>query len=273
VTTPNPSDSGDDIYEVFALRYAGVQRRRIDNFIGMDVHDGPMAMDFYVWLLRSATRTILVDTGFTAETARARKRVLDRYRCPIDALRTLDVDPDTVTDVVLTHLHFDHAGNLAKLPAARFHLQDAEMSYATGRCMCFAPMRHAYSVEDVAELLRKVYAERVVFHDGDDVLAPGVELMLIGGHTRGLQSVRVRTARGWVVLASDASHYYENHEDGRPFPIVQDMEQMLAGQQRLLAKADSPRHVVPGHDPEVLRRYPAMNADPDTVCLHMAPID
>lgn len=263
----------DETYEVFAIRYAGVQRRRIDNFIGMDVHDGPMAMDFYVWLLRSPRRTILVDTGFTAATAQARKRVLDRYRCPIDTLATLGVDPTTVTDVVLTHLHFDHAGNLAKLPAARFHLQDAEMHYATGRCMCFAPMRHAYSVEDVAELLRKVYAERVVFHDGDDTLAPGVELMLIGGHTRGLQSVRVRTARGWVVLASDASHYYENHEEGRPFPIVQDMQQMLAGQRRLLAAADSPRHVVPGHDPEVLRRYPPLDGDADTVCLHLAPVD
>jgi glyoxylase-like metal-dependent hydrolase (beta-lactamase superfamily II) len=174
---------------------------------------------------------------------------------------------------VLTHLHFDHAGNLGKLPNARFHVQDAEMHYATGRCMCFAAMRHAYSVEDVAELLRKVYAERVSFHDGDAQLMPGVELMLIGGHTRGLQAVRVRTARGWVVLASDASHYYENHEAGRPFPIVQDMEQMLAGQRRLLRMADSPRHVVPGHDPEVLRRYPALPGDPDTVCLHMAPVD
>ena len=262
-----------ETYEVFAIRYAGVQRRRIDNFIGMDVHDGPMAMDFYVWLLRSAQRTILVDTGFTADTAQARKRVLDRYRCPIDTLATLGVDPAAITDVVLTHLHFDHAGNLAKLPAARFHLQDAEMNYATGRCMCFAPMRHAYSVEDVAELLRKVYAERVVFHDGDCTLAPGVELMLIGGHTRGLQSVRVRTARGWVVLASDASHYYENHEEGRPFPIVQDMQQMLEGQRRLQTAADSPRHVVPGHDPDVLRRYPPLNGDADTVCLHLAPID
>lgn len=263
----------DEIYEVFAIRYAGVQRRRIDNFIGMDVHDGPAAMDFYVWLLRSTRRVILVDTGFTEATATARRRALDRYRCPIDALRTLGVDPATVTDVVLTHLHFDHAGNLAKLPAARFHLQDAEMHYATGRCMCFAPMRHAYSVEDVAELLRKVYTDRVVFHNGDDPLAPGVELMLIGGHTRGLQAVRVRTQRGWVVLASDASHYYENHEDGRPFPIVQDMSRMLAGHRRLQAAADSPRHVVPGHDPDVLRRYPPHAGDTDTVCLHLTPVD
>lgn len=262
-----------ETYEVFAIRYAGLERRRIDNFIGMDVHDGPMAMAFYVWLLRSSRRTILVDTGFTAAAAMARKRNVERYRCPIDTLATLDVDATAITDVVLTHLHYDHAGNLTKLPSARFHLQDAEMQYATGRCMCFPAMRHAYSVEDVAELLRKVYAERVVFHDGDAVIAPGVELLFIGGHTRGLQSVRVRTERGWVVLASDASHYYENHEAGRPFPIVQNMEQMLAGHRRLLKEADSPRHVVPGHDPDVLRRYPPFGADGDTVCLHLPPTD
>lgn len=261
-TSASRGDPGTttETYEVFAVRYATLaQRRRADNFFPADDHDGPMPMDYFVWLLRSPSRTILVDTGFNADMARKRGREL--LRCPIDALAALGVEAGQIEDVVLTHLHYDHAGNLAKLPNARFHLQDKEMQYATGRCMCHAYMRHAYAVEDVTQLVTHVYADRVVFHDGDSVIAPNVELMLIGGHTQGLQSVRVLTARGWVVLASDAAHYYENFQRRRLFPIVQDVSAMVDGHRRLVESADSIDHVVPGHDPLVMARYPRVDGD------------
>jgi glyoxylase-like metal-dependent hydrolase (beta-lactamase superfamily II) len=99
-----------------------------------------------------------------------------------------------------------------------------------------------------------------------------VQLLLIGGHTAGLQALRVHTGRGWVVLASDASHYYENMERARPFPIVYNVADMLAGHRRLAAAADSLEHIVPGHDPEVLKRYPAYPGAEDIACVHLAPI-
>ncbi|HET7795562.1 MAG TPA: N-acyl homoserine lactonase family protein, partial [Rhizobacter sp.] len=146
------------------------------------------------------------------------------------------------------------------------------MQFATGRCMCQPAQRHAYAVNDVVDLVRHVHADRVVFHSGDSELAPGVELMLIGGHTQGLQSVRVRTARGWVVLASDAAHYYENVERTRAFPIVFDRDAMLAGHGRITAAADSPQHLVPGHDPLVMQRYPRLPGDEvGVVSLHVPP--
>jgi glyoxylase-like metal-dependent hydrolase (beta-lactamase superfamily II) len=258
-------------YEVYAIKYASMPRTRRDNFIPVDPHDGPMPMDFFVWLIKGAERSILVDTGFSAATAKARNRHFDR--CPIEALRTLGVAPESVQDVILTHLHYDHAGNLPLLPNARFHVQDGELDYATGRCMCHAALRHAYAVDDVVELVRKVYADRVVFHAGDGRVAPGVELLLVGGHTKGLQAVRVHTARGWVVLASDASHYYENIESQRAFPIVFNVADMLDGHRRLLAVAGSLERLVPGHDPQVLARYPRVEGDAvGTAVLHMAPI-
>ncbi len=265
------ADSIDTLpdYEVYALRYAHLHRERRENFLGGDPHDGPMPMDFFVWLIRSGSRIVLVDTGFNAISAQQRQR--EMIRCPIEALSSLGISAGDVGDVILTHLHYDHAGNLDKLPRARFHIQDAEVDYATGRCMCFEPMRHAYSVDDVLTLVRNVYEDRVVFHDGDQTIAPGISVLKIGGHTKGLQAVRVHTARGWVVLASDASHYYENMEKHRPFPIVHNVADMLAGYGRLSAAADSPDHIVPGHDPMVLNSYPCLNGDPDTVLLHTAP--
>jgi glyoxylase-like metal-dependent hydrolase (beta-lactamase superfamily II) len=262
------------IYTVHAVRYAHMERRRHDNLVPVDLHDGPMPMDFYVWLLRSADRTVLVDTGFSAATAQVRGRERVWLRCPIDALSVLGTQAADISDVVLTHLHYDHAGNIGKLPNARFHLQDGEMNFATGRCMCHPQMRHAYHVEDIVDLVRCVHADRVVFHDGDDELAPGIELLAIGGHTQGLQSVRVQTARGWVVLASDAAHYYENADAGRLFPIVYSVPQMLDGHRRLLRLAGGTSHFVPGHDPQVMQRYPRVEGDTIGIAeLHRAPHD
>lgn len=257
-------------YEVFALRYATVARRRPENFLLHDPHDGPMPMDYFVWLIRGPERTFLVDTGFNRAAAEERKRTF--LRCPVGALAHLGIAPEQVTDVIITHLHYDHAGNVNLLPNARVHLQERELQYATGRYMKHPMLRHAYAVDDVVEIVRGVYDDRIEFYTGDAVLAPGIELIHIGGHTAGLQAVRVRTARGWVVLASDASHFYENIRKDSPFPIVLHVGDMLDGYRRLQALADSPDHLIPGHDPLVLQCFPKHgDASDEIVCLHAPP--
>ncbi|WP_136420006.1 N-acyl homoserine lactonase family protein [Herbaspirillum sp. ST 5-3] len=254
-------------YEVFALRYATVARRRPENFMVPDPHDGPMPMDYFVWLIRGAGRTWLVDTGFNRAAADERKR--NFLRCPIASLAALGLQPEDVSDVIITHLHYDHAGNVNLLPKARIHLQEKELHYATGRYMTQPLLRHPYAVDDVVEIVRGVYKDRVVFYAGDAELAPGIQLLLVGGHTAGLQAVRVHTARGWVVLASDASHFYENIHRDSPFPIVFHVGDMLDAYRRLLSLSDTPDHLIPGHDPLVLQRYPAFG-DPasEIACLH-----
>lgn len=264
-TTPIPT------YEVYALRYATVERQRQENFIVHDPHDGPMPMDYFVWVIRGAHRTWLVDTGFNHAAADARKRTF--LRCPIDSLVHLGLQPEDVSDVIITHLHYDHAGNLNLLPNARIHLQEQELQYATGRYMTHAMLRHPYAVDDVVEVVRGLYDDRISFYSGDCEIAPGLQLVLIGGHTAGLQSVRVHTARGWMVLASDASHYYENINHESPFPIVFHVGQMLDGYRKLLALADTEDHLVPGHDPLVRQRYPSYGSPAlDIVCLHEQPL-
>jgi glyoxylase-like metal-dependent hydrolase (beta-lactamase superfamily II) len=190
-------------YEVYAIKYAHHARRAAENFIGGDPHDGPMPLDYFVWLIRGDGREVVVDTGFSA--AMARKRGRDHLRCPTEGLKLLGTEAKGVKDVVISHLHYDHVGNFDLFPAATLHLQDLEMRYATGRHMVHEPFRGAYEVEDVVGMVRRVYAGRVRFHEGDAELFPGISLHLIGGHTMGLQVVRVATRRGWLVLASDAS--------------------------------------------------------------------
>ena len=242
------------MYEIHALKYAKHDRRAGENFLGGDPHDGPMPMDYFVWLVRGEGRVFVVDTGFNAEAAARRKREL--IRCPAAGLELLGVDAREVRDVIVTHLHYDHVGNFDLFPRATFHLQDKEMYFATGRHMARPDQSGAYDVESVVGMVREVYKGRVRFYDGEAELGPGLTVHHVGGHTLGLQIVRVRTARGFVVLASDASHYYANMDGRRPFPIVFDVDDMTRGWDTAAALAESADHVIPGHDPEVMRRYP-----------------
>jgi glyoxylase-like metal-dependent hydrolase (beta-lactamase superfamily II) len=245
-------------YEIFCVKYGERPGRRPDHFIGGDPHDAPMPMDYFVWLVRNEERTILVDTGFTAKMA-IRGRVL--LRTPAEGLALIGTRASDIRDAIITHLHNDHVGTFYDFPNARFHVQDREMQYVTGRHMLHEIFRRPYEVDEVVGMVRLVYQNRVVFHDGEAELAPGITLHHIGGHTMGLQSVRVHTRRGWVMLASDASHYYEHFEQNRCFPLVYHVGEMLEGFARLKQLADSPRHIVPGHDPLVMRRYPAVSPE------------
>jgi glyoxylase-like metal-dependent hydrolase (beta-lactamase superfamily II) len=243
------------LYEVYAIKYAHHERRASENFIGGDPHDGPMPLDYFVWLVRGAGREVVVDTGFSA--AMARKRGRQHLRCPAQALGLLGVDAARVRDVVITHLHYDHVGNFELFPAATLHLQELEMRYATGRHMCSECFRGAFEAEDVAGMVRRVFDGRVRFHDGEGEIAAGLSLHLIGGHTMGLQVVRVATRSGMLVLASDASHFYANMEESRPFPIVWSVADMVDGYGRMRALAGAQGRIIPGHDPLVMARYPA----------------
>jgi glyoxylase-like metal-dependent hydrolase (beta-lactamase superfamily II) len=242
-------------YEIYAVRYAHHARRASENFIGGDPHDGPMPLDYFVWVIKNNNRVWALDTGFDA--AMAKKRQRDFLGDPAENLRKIGIDAGKVEDVILSHMHYDHCGNHALFPNARYHLQDREMAYTTGRCMCFSALRMPFELADVQEMVRRVWDEKVRFHDGDGEVAPGITVHLVGGHTMGLQITRVRTKRGWVVLASDASHFYANMEQGRPFPIVYNVADMLAGHQKCYALASSRNHVIPGHDPLVMKHYPA----------------
>jgi glyoxylase-like metal-dependent hydrolase (beta-lactamase superfamily II) len=254
-------------YELFAIRYATRNAQRRDHFIGGDPHEGPMPMDYFLWLATSKERTFVIDCGFTAEVAAERKRTF--LRSPIEGLKLLGVDADEVRDVILTHLHYDHVGNFHKFPQARFHLQEAEIHYATGHYMSYPRLSHSFEAEDICGIVRLNFAQRVVFYNGSSELAPGITLHAVGGHSAGLQFVRVHTARGWVVVASDVTHFYENLESHRPFVTAFHVGQMFEGFDALMAQAPTPHHIVPGHDPLVMKRYPAPSSALEGIAVRL----
>ncbi len=243
-------------YEVFAIKYAELKARpATDTIIGADPHDAPFDMAYYVWLIRSGPAVFVVDTGFGK--AAAQKRGRQFLRSPADGLKALKVNPAAVTNVIVTHLHYDHIGNADLFPNALFHIQDKEVAFATGRYMRHRFFRDMYEVEDVLGFVRDVYADRVVFHEGDDEIAPGLTVHLSSGHTPGLQFVRVHTRQGWLVLAADACHYTHLRERDEVYPVVFDPGGLLENYRRLRQLASGDRMVIPGHDPAVMMNYPA----------------
>ncbi|MEW5423546.1 N-acyl homoserine lactonase family protein [Amorphus sp. 3PC139-8] len=258
-------------YVIHAIKYAEIaDRTASQNFLnGNDAHDGPMPMDFFVWVAVGEERTFVIDTGFDQVTGARRGRQV--WRPVAEGLKAVGVAPQAIDDVIVTHMHYDHCGNHELFPQARYHLQEREMAYCTGPCMCHHALRHAFDLDDVQTMVKRVFEGRVQFHDGNSEIAPGLSVHWVGGHSRGLQVVRVRTKRGWVVLASDASHYYANMEGHAPFPVVVDVADMLNGYDTMQALASSPRHIVPGHDPLVRARYPSSDKGDAIVRLDLDP--
>lgn len=259
-------------YEVYALRYATHEGRRArENFIFSDFHDDElMPLDFFVWAIRNEHRTIVVDTGFDSETAKKRHRTY--LHDPVELLTAVGIVAHEVTDVVVTHMHYDHCGNLMAFPNARIHIQDDEMAYCTGRCMGHATLRKPFEAKDVMNAIKCLFEGRLVFHRGKSQIADGIFLHQVGGHTKGLQVVSVPTARGEIVLASDAAHYWTNIRERSPFPIVVDLEGMLEAYGMIESLADGPYHVIPGHDPRVLDVFPKFPGHNDIAVLHADPV-
>ena len=256
-------------FELFAIRYAHNGPRTLgQNVVGGDPHETHSSLDFYVWVAKRSDRVFLIDTGMGEETA---KRRGDQFiRAPADAIKLLDIDPGKLEDVILTHIHYDHAGALHRYPKARFYLQDAEMAYATGRCMCTRLLRRGYEVEDVVHLVRCVYNDRVTFQDATMQVTPGLTVHRVGGHTDGQQVVRVWTERGWVVIASDASHLYHNMQNGLIFPSVYNVGDMAEGFRILYQlSGESWDNIIPGHDPLVMQLYPAPSKELEGIVVRL----
>lgn len=240
-------------YEIYAIKYARRDAWRAEHFIGGDPHELPMAMDYFVWVITGAAGAFVMDLGFTAEMARQRKR--EFLRCPVESLKLIGVDPREVKDVIVSHMHYDHVGNFDKFPNARFHLQAREMAYATGKYMRYPKPGHSYHVEDVVGMVRLNFKGRVEMHEGFEEIAPGITLHPAPGHADGLQVARVHTKRGWVVLASDATHYYEHFLTNKLFMTAFNIGEMLDSYKVIKKLAPSHRHIIPGHDPHVMIEY------------------
>jgi glyoxylase-like metal-dependent hydrolase (beta-lactamase superfamily II) len=243
--------------EIFAIRYSSREAQAAEHFYRSAPCDGPMPMAYYVWLVRTDDAVVLLDTGYTAATAERLGRPY--LGAPLATIAELGVD--RVDHLVLSHLHFDHTGHIGAVRDATVHVQRREMEFWLGPYAGVGEYPSLCDPDDLADLVRANVEGRVHWLEGDSELVPGVTLHLVGGHTPGSQVVRVQTADGPVVLAADASHFYANYLHRAPYAIAHTLPLMYDAFGRMAELAAPGDVVVPGHDPQVMERYPSVRPE------------
>ena len=240
------------MYQVYAVKCGERDTTACEFFFREPSHER-LTLHFFVWVVLGGPHPVVVDTGFGEEDATARG--LRSYVSPPAMLARLGVRADEVPLALITHLHWDHWAGFRHFPAAEFWIQRDEVAFWTGPAARYDVYKAPASAGALAELVRLNYGNRVRVVDGDREVLPGLRLHRIGGHTAGLQIVSVETARGRVVLTSDASHFYRNVERFQPVQLITNLPEMLAGFDTIRALAGGPELVVAGHDPEVAARF------------------
>lgn len=252
-------------YEVYAIKYATREAKAHEHFYGNpDPHeDYSMPMDYYIWVAKSDQHTVVIDVGFNEEVAKRRNRTF--LRCPIHTLEKIGIQAEQVPYVIITHMHYDHVGNLDKFPNSTYVLQETEMAFWTGKYASRKAYRHLIEVEDVLHLVKKNFQGKIHFVSGSKEIVPGITVYNAGGHSAGLQIVKIQTSTGNVILTSDVSHFYQNFEEDRPFAVIHDLAKMYHAFDLVRSVSDPLSIIVPGHDPKVMERFPAVSPELDGV--------
>jgi glyoxylase-like metal-dependent hydrolase (beta-lactamase superfamily II) len=247
-------------WEVIAVRYGTRATTKGGVYLNYGQYgeaDGPLQMDYFFWILRNAQETIVIDTGFSAAAGERRRRQMTM--APAQALAQLGIDPAAVKRLILTHAHWDHTGNLDLFPNAQILMSRTELAFI-GSDVAHRPMLANVMDEDDNRFILQLAAQgRVTPIDHEDRSIEKIVLRELPGHAPGQLAVIVERPEGNVILSSDVTHYYDELAHDRPFNVFTDLIAMYRSLEILRGLAAQPGTVVvPGHDPEVMRRFPAI---------------
>jgi glyoxylase-like metal-dependent hydrolase (beta-lactamase superfamily II) len=243
-------------YEVYAVEYAVLPGFPVSALVSGADKDRKLDIAMLVWVVRGSGRTVLFDSGFY------RKKFLKEWKPrnfakPSEAVARLGIEPAEVTDVIISHAHWDHTDGADLFPKATIWIQKDEYQYYTGEAWQAEGTHGGIEAEDMQALLKANTAGRLRFVNGDDQeVLPGVRCYIGAKHTWQSQYCAVQTRSGTVVLASDNMYLYENLEKHAAIAQTLDAAANLRAQDRMKGLATKPELIVPGHDPAQLRRFP-----------------
>jgi len=242
------------MYEIDAIRYAQVAAFPVRGLIAGADSNRRMDIAMSVWLLRGNGRIVLVDAGFYRDKFVQRWKPYD-FATPAAALERVGIRPEEITDIIISHIHWDHADGADLFPKARVWIQKDEYDHHIGPNG--ESRDRAIDQDDAAMFTALARKGRVELVKGDSVeIMPGITVFTGGKHTFASQYATVRTKSGTAVIASDNAYLYENLDKHRPIAQTLDSLSNLRAQERMMRLASSPRLIVPGHDPAVFVRFP-----------------
>ena len=245
-----------DNYDVYAVRFATLANFPVASLVASADRARRMDIAMMIWVLKGNDgRVALVDSGFHREQYFRQFTVRD-YLKPSDAIAPLGLKAEDVTDIFLTHMHWDHAGGIDLFPSARVWIQKQEYDYYTSDAWQSRTTHGGIDADDVLEIVKRNTQGKVSFVRGDDDTSlSGIRFGVGGKHTWQSQFVTVRLREKVAVLASDNMYLYENLDAHAPIAQTLDAPSNLRAQDRMRSLASEPRLVVPGHDPAVFTRF------------------
>lgn len=247
-----------DLYEVVIVKHGTRATVRSDVYLNYGLYhepDAPIRMDYFFWVARNRERTIVIDTGYSARGASARQR--DILISPPDAFVALGITPESAPTVIITHAHYDHAGNIGYFAQSPVVIAKKEYDFWTSSHAARTQFHHSIEDQELGDLAAVEGEGRLTAFSGRHEVAPGIEVIEVGGHTPGQSIVSVATSEGTVLIASDALHYYEEFDRDMPFTYVADLIGMYEAFDVIRQQGVDGEyaHLVAGHDPSTLDRF------------------
>ena len=238
-------------YKIYTLYYGKRDATTADYFLD-DTSNIPIGMGYYLWVATNGENTVVIDLGYHEDVGEQRGRTLVRH--PAELLDKIQVDPKTVQHAIVTHLHWDHVGGYALFPKAHLYLQERELQFWASAHL--PEWQSSLEEEELVAVVRLHFRGRLGLYDGSREIVPGITVHHVGGHTMGSQIVQVETARGTAVVASDAAKLYRNFLETIPQPRSHSVTDQINGYALINRLASHQDLIIPGHDPEAMRRLP-----------------
>ena len=248
------------IYELYAVKYAGPFPRPMAKVIWNTEWEKETEINYYIWVIKGKDETLIVDCGVAPTLAQEMN--LQGYVNPVDVLASIGIEASKIKRVIITHINFDHISGIELFHNATFYVQKKEFDFWIKDPIAQKPPFLLMSDPVGNSHLAKLEGtERLVLIDGDREILPGIELLLAPGHTPGLQTVAVNTARGTAILGSDCGHIFRNYEEEIPSCFIADMVSWMRSYDKLKAKVSSLNLLFPGHDMKMFTDYPEVAGD------------
>jgi glyoxylase-like metal-dependent hydrolase (beta-lactamase superfamily II) len=246
------------VYTVEAIRYGTIKDFPVAGLVAGAEKSRRMDIAMVYWLVQGGGRNILVDSGFYRPQFFKDWKVAD-YQRPSDAPRATGLKPEDITDIIISHTHWDHVDGFDLFPKAHVWIQRDEYTYYTGEAWHHRETHGGIDPDDVEAIVKANIAGHVSFVEGDNQeILPGIRCYIGGKHTYQSQYVGVQAKDGTVVLASDNVYLYENLDKHVPIAATLDARSNLAAQDRMRTLAARPEFIIPGHDPAFFARFPVV---------------
>jgi glyoxylase-like metal-dependent hydrolase (beta-lactamase superfamily II) len=251
-------------YKVYAIKFAGsaLPFSAADWAKGAPQTDS-IKFNFMVWLIKGNGRNILVDAGFLNDIDDAKEfKVIDYIR-PDSALSMLGLRAGDVTDIILSHPHWDHIDGVRLFSNARVWIQKDDFNYFVGAAWQKGEGSGGFNKRDVRMMVDLNLAGKVTLVDGDNKeVIPGIKVFTGSRHTFNSEYVLVNTGNNKVILASDNIWIYYSLDHMVPASDggTLDPAGYVKAMQRMKAMIGNVKYIIPGHDAQVFSKFPAVAA-------------